>query len=171
MLRKMMPLSRLAETVFWLAVAIGGGLLTLRFSRALSNYDFTSATWPRLILAGIGVVAVLQFLAERDRKVSAIAAAWRPGLPTVLAMVGGYLLALTWIGFYLATPVFMFFSLLVLGERRLPRAGAFALLASAFFFLVFTTFFYIAMPAGALDGLLDANIAIRETFLALGSIP
>ena len=66
-----------------------------------------------------------------------------------MAIVLIYLLLLPWAGFIITTPVFLFFFMLGLGERRIGLLSGAPLLITAGLFLFFIEFVQIPLPRGS----------------------
>lgn len=173
MLGRPIPSQRtMLETAFWLFLACGAAVLSTGFARPLSTDVFTSASWPRIIIAGIAIAAVGQCIfGDGPAGLAHEATEDRPPLPRLLTAVllsGLYVQFIAWVGFYLVTPVFIIGYLLVFGERRPSRLLPFALAATVVFNLAFTTLLFISLPTGSIDVMHDINIAIQEAFIIGG---
>lgn len=162
----------LFEVGVWLAIGVTAYALTFEFDDPIQGYRFGATAWPRAIILGMLVIAILQFgLAMRKAT-----AAKRPGadkaapsqpqapeaklsLKVVLAFVLPlfYLLLIPRTGFYLTTPIFLFAYLFLLGERRWTRLIQVTAIIYAIMIIVFTTIFFVPLPVGYWPFFYDVN--------------
>ncbi|MCZ4352479.1 tripartite tricarboxylate transporter TctB family protein [Roseovarius aestuarii] len=161
------------EAFVWIALASGAVVLSSGFAPSLSDKIFSSATWPRIIAAGLVLATIGQLIigdpvASDSNTPEADHPPFRRVLTAVLVSAL-YIQCITWGGFYLVTPFFVCGYLVVFGEKRLSRLVPFAIVVSGVFYLAFTTFLFISLPTGSFDALHAVNIAIQEAFIIEGS--
>jgi hypothetical protein len=73
---------------------------------------------------------------------------------TVLVPTAIYVLAVTWIGIYVASTLFIAFFMRWLGKYAWWKAAAVSLGASVVFFVIFEKWFQVPLPKGPLESLL-----------------
>jgi len=116
-----------------------------------------SGFWPLLILAfatALSLILLFQGLWKitRDSRLETPAQPTPGGAARCLAtmaIVLGYLLLMPWVGFIVATPVFVLIFMLGLGERRVGLLSTAPLLITIGFFLFFIRFIQIPLPRGS----------------------
>lgn len=151
-------------------------MLSTGFPQPQSEYVFTSATWPRFIVAGIVIAAICQLLfgdGPENQLTEVEAEDERPPLRRLgaaILLTALYIQCISWAGFYITTPLFIAGYLLIFGEHRPLRILIFALATSVIFNLVFTTFLFISLPTGSLDLTHQVNMTIREAFVRGGGM-
>lgn len=159
------------EVCFWLALSITAYALTFEFDDPIQAYLLGATAWPRGIIFGIFIVALLQFGLALKRAGGAAKAepaaekppAQEPEAKPVLKIVLSfalplfYLLILPRVGFYLLTPAFLCAYLFLLGERRWGRLIPVTAIIYAIMILVFTVVFYVPLPVGYWSGFYDIN--------------
>ena len=139
-------------------------VLTFEFAGEPSAYRWGPASWPRAMILLLLLSAVLHcttsLLALRRRSTSneepnRITAIGRSPLLGLFAIPLVYVVLLPRAGFYLTTPVFLLAYLYYLGERRW---GVLAFVTALIYLpinLIFTVFFYVALPVGVWPGFYD----------------
>jgi putative tricarboxylic transport membrane protein len=75
-------------------------------------------------------------------------------LPFVLLMIG-YLLALPWLGFVVASGLFLLFAFRILGSHRWGINLLIVCAALLIILLIFQTIFSVILPAGVLKGIVS----------------
>ncbi len=162
----------LFEVGVWLAIGVTAYALTFEFDDPIQGYRLGATAWPRAIILGMLVIAILQFgLAMRkaamEKKFTTDKAAQsqretpeaKLSLKVVLAFVLPlfYLLLIPRTGFYLTTPIFLFAYLFLLGERRWTRLIQVTAIIYAIMIIVFTTIFFVPLPVGYWPFFYDVN--------------
>jgi uncharacterized membrane protein HdeD (DUF308 family) len=160
------------ELLVWVVLAAGAYALSFEFEQPISGYRLGATAWPRMIIALIVIVALVQFAirlsnAMRDPEAesgpgywgqfmgSGVGANIKVGLAFGLPVLYAVLLPGT--GFYLTTPLFLMAYLYLLGERRWPYLVGVALFIYGLMVLIFTTLFYVALPVGNWPVFYDIN--------------
>ena len=155
------------ETAIWLFVAGFFYYFSFDILDTTQTYIFGAASWPRAIIGGMILVAVLQFLIGYFRPVpvaeTAAEEAGQSGYAGSLAFrllitLGTpllYIFLLPRTGFYLTTPVFIAAYLYLLGERRVVPLVLITLFVYALVTGVFTSLFFVALPVGNWPGFYD----------------
>ncbi|WP_224404850.1 tripartite tricarboxylate transporter TctB family protein [Afifella sp. IM 167] len=159
------------EWLVWLAIAGFAYWQTIYFAKDIVGYPPGAAGWPRTIciLMALGATGQLLYkLAGHDLAEPAPAAAKETHTGAhrvvqrlaIFALPFLFLYVSPWIGFYVAAPLFVI-TLMLLLEVRSPLAIAgVTLIVYALFLLLFTRFFFVALPNGRLDGFYEVNNAI-----------
>lgn len=159
------------EMMGWLALALFFYILTFGFADEVGSFVWGAASWPRGVIFIIVIGAVFQFYLQLKRAHRSQSLAptseetsedssneppvdYRRALGIFLIPLV-YLLALPRIGFYIATPVFLAGFIYYLGERRWGLILAVTLFIYGLVNLVFTKFFYVALPTGIWPGFYD----------------
>ena len=159
------------EWLFWLLLAGTAYSLTGNFDTPIAEYEFGASGWPRVLCAALAFGATAQLLYKLTRKTrrtgepEPASQAAAPALPfraklqrfAVFLVPFIYLYVMPEIGFYVATPFFVLAILLLL-EVRSPRALAgVTLTVYGLVLIVFTRFFYVALPVGRIEAFYDVN--------------
>ena len=159
-----------AEWFVWVAFAAFAWVQIDFFDRDLPHFRFGTAGWPRtvcLLIAAGATAQLLLRLAQGDPQggVSVSSAARRDralhrlclfGLPFVFVWLTPL------IGFYVATPLFTVALLLLLEVRRPVALLGVTAVVWGLVLLIFTRFFFVALPEGRWDGFYETNIAIID---------
>lgn len=162
------------EWLFWVLLAAMVYSLTGNFDETIAEYRFGATGWPRVLCAALAFGASGQLIYKLTRSQPAGTAAgtkapeaevpaevltFRAGLQRigVFAAPFVYLYVMPEIGFYVATPFFVLAILLLL-EVKSPRvlAGV-TLVVYGLVLLIFTRFFYVALPVGHIESFYDIN--------------
>ena len=181
------------EWLAWTAIAGVAFLQTGNFNREIADYAFGADGWPLAICLAIFLGATLQLafrLRQNHRFASlrtdgtddaALAAspAGGPGDSSVasrpsLQFVAIFLLPFVYLflvprfGFYLMTPFFILALLFLMQVKSLMTLALVTASAYGIALLIFTRFFYVALPVGRVEpfyGLNNAIIALVRTGL------
>lgn len=155
----------IGELALWLGLAAAAFALSFEFADEAGTYAWGAASWPRMIIVLMTLVALAQFAIRR--RALGTRAALEPGTaPDILPrspearvkLVGALGLPLVYVyllphaGFYATTPFFLAAYLAVLGERRPAVLILAPLVIYAVVNLVFTKLFYVALPTGNWPG-------------------
>ncbi|MFN3208183.1 MAG: tripartite tricarboxylate transporter TctB family protein [Roseovarius sp.] len=161
----------------WAAWAILIGIYyqqTTYFQSHIENYDFGAASWPRVIALAALAGATFQLALQIHRL--------RSGQPTdEVERLGIRVPARAWlhrsaiflwpfvflylaprIGAYVAVPVFVLGLLLLLGVRRIKPLILVVAVVYGLMLVIFTRYFYVALPIGAEGLFYNINVAIIE---------
>lgn len=164
---------------FWVGLAGAGFILTFGFEGEIANYRYGPAGWPRALFIGILIVAIAQLvfdLRRANNKRDAFQTVTNKGdqdvpqpffglpLKTIVVPVL-YILLITPVGFFVATPFFLAGVMLTMGERRWKHIIAVTALIYCLIILVFIKLLYVPLPIGTLPGFYDIGnfllVAIR----------
>src|SRR6056297_797035 len=164
----------IAEWCFW-AVLIGIYYQqTTYFENHIENYNFGAAGWPRVIalaaLAGATFQLVLQVHTLRSGLPFEESAQISLNMPTrdwihriaIFCWPFVFLYATPRIGAYVSLPLFILGLLLLLGVRRIKPLVLVLAVVYGLMLIVFTRYFYVALPVGAEGIFYNINIAIIE---------
>lgn len=167
------------EWAFWIALAAAAYSQIGFFDEPIQNYDFGAAGWPRVLCAMMALGATGQLLYQllvppeaagrpADAASPAPAAGGGPVPATTLRKLAIFVLpfAYVWaapkIGFFVATTVFVVALLLLLEVRRVKPLATVTAIVLGLLLLVFTRFFYVALPLGQWDGFFEVNAWIVD---------
>lgn len=160
------------EWLFWLALAAMVYSLTGRFDDPIAEYRFGAAGWPRALCAALVIGATGQLIYKLSRKqppqdavMDSEAAETQESLSLgsklqrfgVFAAPFIYLYLTPEIGFYVSTPLLIIALLLLLEVRSLKALAGVTLVVYGLVLLVFTRFFYVALPVGRIEAFYDLN--------------
>ena len=153
------------ETAVWLLLAALAFFFSFDIEDTSQTYKFGAASWPRTIILGMMMVALLQVLLHRHRSSDAAETVapeqggmagnvvLRLGVTLGTPLLFIFLLPRT--GFYLTTPVFIAAYLYLMGERRIVPLIVISLCVYAAVTGVFTSLFFVALPVGNWPGFYD----------------
>ena len=172
------------EWAIWIAVLAWVFWQTQRFDREIAQYAFGAAGWPRAlcIAAALGATGQLIYriaeirrgraagpestVPESTAPESAAPKGQRPGLwqrakhLPIFIFPLIYLYLVPSVGFYVATPFFILGLLLILEVRSLRALLGVTCVIYGLVLLLFTRFFYVALPVGRIEAFYDINNAI-----------
>ncbi len=177
------------EWAIWIAVLAWVFWQTQRFDREIAQYAFGATGWPRAlcIAAALGATGQLIYrIAEirRGRAAGPEAALPESAVPETAAPEPAapkgqrpglwqrakhlpififpliYLYLVPSVGFYVATPFFILGLLLILEVRTLKALLGVTCVVYGLVLLLFTRFFYVALPVGRIESFYDINNAI-----------
>lgn len=172
------------EWATWIAVLAWVFWQTQRFDREIAQYAFGAAGWPRAlcIAAALGATGQLIYriaeirlgraagpestVPESAAPESAAPEGQRPGLwqrakhLPIFIFPLIYLYLVPSVGFYVATPFFILGLLLILEVRTLKALLGVTCVVYGLVLLLFTRFFYVALPVGRIESFYDINNAI-----------
>ncbi len=159
-------IARYLEFGLWLGLAALAYGLSFQFADEPGSYKWGPASWPRAIAVIMLLGALVNFAtAGRNAGDRAEVAPVAPGqrLHRLLATGGIFVLPLVYVallpfmGFYVATPLFLVALLFYLGERRPVFLIGVPLLIFVLVNLVFTVLFFVALPTGTWPGFYDVS--------------
>lgn len=160
------------EWLFWLALAALVYSLTGRFDEPIAEYRFGASGWPRALCVALVIGATGQLIYKLSRKqasgnepdsldpeaepqsLSLGAKLQRFG---VFAAPFIYLYLTPQIGFYVSTPLIILAILLLLEVRSLKALAGVTFVVYGLVLLIFTRFFYVALPVGRIEAFYDLN--------------
>ena len=165
------------EWLVWVAVVGVALLQTGQFDREVAGYAFGATGWPRAVCAAILIGATGQLalrLLETGRGAASPVAAGAAGGAddpprnlrrlaqrlAVFALPFAYLFLTARFGFYVMTPVFILALMLLLEVRSWTALLAVTATVYGIVLLVFTRFFYVALPVGHVQPFYDINTMI-----------
>ena len=166
--------ARAAEGLIWLAFAALAYLLTYEFDRPLRGYELGATTWPRAIIAMIGLGALGLLVSRlltvggaaeepadpdgsfdtegRTAPAGSTAEFWRQTLEPKRLLTFGlplvYVAAMHRFGFLLVSPIFLIAYMYLFGYRRWRWLIAVNLAIYAVVLLVFVRLLYTHFPPG-----------------------
>jgi len=154
------------EAGVWLALAAITYGLTRQFDEPLSVYRFGAASWPRVLIVLMVVVALCQLgsrlewfrrplTARRPEAAAPVAGGVHLKRLATFALPVLYVFLLPRAGYYAVTPFFLAAYMLLLGERRLRHLVGTMLLVYALVLLAFTKLFFVPLPTGVWPGFYD----------------
>ena len=170
--------SAIAEWAIWVLLALIALQQTGKFDQTVSEYLFGASGWPRMICYAIlsGATGQLIHILYRDRhspvaetgqeRPAFKARPERQQVATVLQRAAFFILPFVFLyatprfGFYLTTP---FFIVAMLALREVRSLRAFVAVTAVIYgiaLLVFTRFFYVALPVGHISPFYEINTAI-----------
>ncbi|MGC6529876.1 MAG: tripartite tricarboxylate transporter TctB family protein [Candidatus Puniceispirillaceae bacterium] len=148
------------EWLFWVILVVLLWAQTSAFNEPIAEYHFGATGWPRMVLAGIFIGATGQMLLgvfvnkdgqddqlDHDTKPEKIVKRWQQ--LAIFGMPFLYLWLMHRIGFFVATPLFIFAYLWVLEVRNIKHLLGVTIGVTAFIFFIFVRLFYVAMPVGS----------------------
>ncbi|KAJ54338.1 hypothetical protein ACMU_18080 [Actibacterium mucosum KCTC 23349] len=163
------------EWLFWIALVALYAQQTSFFDETLQNYRLGATGWPRglCIAAAIGATGQLitRLLAIHRGAPEGVGPSDGPAQRNWLQMAQNlaifgfpfcFLYAAPSIGFYVAAPLFILGLLLLLGVRKPLTIALVVAIVFGLFLVVFTRFFYVALPVGSMPFFYDVNVAVIE---------
>jgi hypothetical protein len=174
--------SAIFEGLIWILIACVAYLLTYQFNEPLPQYRYGASGWPRTLIIGIAVFAVISVLwgvflpgkkgpagggkaeisdAPRTRTTTRASAKVKHLGAFVMPLL--YLFLIPRAGFFIVTPLFLAGYMALLGERRWVHLVGTTLLIYILSLIVFTELLYVPLPVGNWPGFYDVN----SFFLAL----
>ncbi|WP_126623140.1 tripartite tricarboxylate transporter TctB family protein [Oceaniglobus ichthyenteri] len=163
-----------AEWCFWIVLIGLYFQQTAYFDEEISNYRFGASGWPKVIafaaLFGATFQLVIQIhalragLTDDDTEVERIQVTRRQWLHRIVIFCWPFVfLYITPIlGAYVSLPVFIVGFLLLLGVYRIKPIALVLLIVYGLTLLIFTRFFFVALPLGNEYIFYDINVAIIE---------
>ncbi len=168
--------SEIFEGLVWITIACVAFVLTYEFNEPLAHYRYGASGWPRTLILGIVIFAVINalwsfFLARRQGAADAGEAPLsdKPlsrsttGASVHLKRLGSFVVPLLYLflmpraGFYIVTPLFIAGYMFLLGERRLVNLVGATLFIYFLCLVIFTKLLYVPLPVGTLPGFYDVN--------------
>lgn len=164
------------EISIWAVIAGVAFALTYQFDEPLQQYRYGAAGWPRVIIFGIALFALIQTIwkftnPERKGRIMGmveeqISAA--PPLEDRSAMVHLkhfatfaapllYIYLMPRIGFYILTPFFIAGYMNLLGERKFVHLVGTTLFIYALTILIFLKLLFVPLPIGNWPGFYDIS--------------
>lgn len=159
------------EVGIWAVIAGVAFALTYQFDEPLQQYRYGAAGWPRIIIFGIALFAVIQAilnLAHPERKGTTIMGQVEEGVSALplearttivhlkhlatFAVPILYLYLMPRMGFYILTPFFIAGYMKLLGERRLVHLVGTTLFIYALNILIFLKLLFVPLPVGNWPG-------------------
>jgi len=136
---------------------LGSGLLfasTWPLDAMVPRGQLGPGFWPRLVLIGLAVACLLKL--REERRAGPGGAASPEALPRVSASrlalgmvcILAYVIAAPWLGFALATAVFITAFMVVAGARGVPSIAATAVLGTVILLYAFIKLVYLPFPKG-----------------------
>ena len=168
------------ETMAWLALAVGMWVYSFQFEADLEAYRFGPVSWPRVVLASIIVLAIVQLVMSRlvaRRNAQAIepttqpvnekgiAAWWRIAATFSVPLI--YLALLPYTGYFVTTPLFLIAYMLVFRERSAKYIALTTVGLYVASLLVFSKALFVPLPTGNAAGFYDFSNWLLEWISAL----
>ncbi len=160
------------EWLFWLALAATVYSLTGGFDEPIAEYRFGAAGWPRALCAALvfGATGQLIYKLARSQATQEVTTESEPASDAPSLSLGSklqrfgvfaapfiYLYLTPEIGFYVATPFLILAILLLLEVRSLKALVGVTFVVYGLVLLIFTRFFYVALPVGRIEAFYDLN--------------
>lgn len=158
----------LLEWAGWSLIALAAWGQTGSFDAPFDEYAFGAAGWPRAVCLAIlaGATAQLLLAWRAGNGGGAPAAAGETDKPRLALRLGilvlplAYLYLMPVLGFFLTTPVFILFLLLLLQVRTPAALAGVTCVVYGLVLLTFTRLFYVALPVGRIDPFYSLNTLI-----------
>ena len=175
----------LTYTIEWLIWVLFAGILysqTEIFNQPIAEYKFGASGWPRVICLAVVLGATCQFIFQllvvlRDKTLSSnensASAKNESNISQIFQRFGIFIFPLIYlyfipsIGFYILTPIFILILLLLLEVRKLVAILTVIAIVYGLTLVIFTRFFYVALPTGSLEFFYNINNVIIS-FARLG---
>ncbi len=165
------------ELFIWLVLAFLAYGLTYRFDKHLDNYQYGAASWPRVIILGMAIFALIEaILGLREfRRYGTTSAEVvgepedidlkkpLPGDPAHLKRLVTFLTPLLFLfmiprmGYYVSAPLFIAGFMLLLGERRPIYLIVTSFLIYGVTLVVFTKLLFVPLPEGSWPGFYEIS--------------
>lgn len=119
----------------------------------LSERDIGPRAFPYLAGAGLIVCAIGKMLTEGPKDDAVFTLEGWKRILVVFALIAGYLLAMTFVGYIITTPVFSFLLVYAMKEDRkfsVWKTVLFAVLLTAALYVVFQNIILVFLPTGIL---------------------
>ena len=167
-------------TVEWLIWVTLAGILyaqTAVFDQPIAEYAFGASGWPRVIclavILGASCQLIFQIIGDKRRKImkstmSSESVNNEFNLRRTAQRLGIFLLPLIYLyfipsfGFYVLTPFFILALLLLLEVRKAIAIISVILVVYGLTLMIFTRFFYVALPTGSIEFFYNINNVIIE---------
>ena len=169
--------SIIIELFIWLALVFLAYGLTYRFDKHLENYQYGAASWPRVIILGMAIFALIEAILglrefRRIRTASAEVVGEPkdvelgkplPGDSAHLKRLATFLTPLLFLfmiprmGYYVSAPLFIAGFMLLLGERRSIYLIVTSFLIYAVTLVVFTKLLFVPLPEGSWPGFYEIS--------------
>ena len=169
--------SIILQLLIWLALGSLAYGLTYRFNTPLENYRYGAASWPRVIILGMAMFALIQAILDlvelrqhgsSGDVVSSGAADTTPektipGVTIFLKRVATFGVPLLFLfmiprmGYYVSAPFFITAFMLLLGERKLKHLIGTSLLIYSVTLFVFTRLLFVPLPEGTWPGFYEVS--------------
>jgi putative tricarboxylic transport membrane protein len=135
------------------ALAAGLYLASRGLDEVAREGQLGPAFWPRLVLAGLGLVCLLKALGEWRRAAASddtepAGEISRPKLAAGIALIVLYVLATPWLGFMLATAAFIVAFMVLAGARSPLVVAANAVVGTVVLLYTFVKIVYLPLPKG-----------------------
>ena len=158
------------EWAIWIALAVFAWAQTGRFAEEIAEYRYGASGWVRGLCVAMAVGATGQLLLSLTRpetmaedatdgaaRLSPLRWVQRIGI-FVLPLI--YLYAMPTLGFYVATPIFIILLLMLLEVWNPLTILTVTAIVYGLVLMIFTRFFYVALPTGSEPPWYDMNNAI-----------
>ncbi len=119
----------------------------------LSDRDIGPRAFPYLAAAGLIICAIGKMLTEGPKDDAVFTLDGWKRILVVFALIAGYLLAMTFLGYVLTTPVFSFLLVYAMREDRkfsIWKTIIFSVLLTAVLYVVFQNIILVFLPTGIL---------------------
>ncbi|MCY4183690.1 MAG: tripartite tricarboxylate transporter TctB family protein [Rhodobacteraceae bacterium] len=165
-----------AEWLMWMILVLIALSQVDNFSQEIAAYKFDADGWPITITLALGVGATLQFFFQLWRLGAGVdiddsneeadtgeKAEFNTSRETRLTNIAIFLLPFVYLyfaprmGIYFITPIFIISLMLLLKVRSIKALLGITAVAYLLLLVVFTRFFYVALPVGRWDFFYDFN--------------
>ena len=119
----------------------------------LSDRDIGPRAFPYLAAIGLIICAIGKMITEGPKDDAAFTKEGWKRILIVFALIAGYLLAMTLVGYIVTTPIFSVLLVYVMKEDRkfsIVRALIFAVILTAVLYVVFQNIILVFLPTGIL---------------------
>ncbi len=164
----------IVEWLMWMILVMIALSQVDNFSQEMATYRFDADGWPITIMLALGTGATLQFLFQIikirtagvrtvDQTVTEVKNKEAPSQKTKIINGAIFLLPFVYLflaprmGIYVITPFFIVSLLLLLNVRSIKALLGVTVITYMLLLLVFTRFFYVALPVGRWDYFYDLN--------------
>lgn len=167
--------STISEASIWAVITGVAFGLTYQFNEPLEQYRYGAAGWPRIIIFGIALFALIQaiwsllhpsrkgrIMGEVEEQISDLPSQAR-GISVHLKHLATFAVPLLYLflmprmGFYILTPLLVAGYMMLLGERRLVHLVGTTLFIYALTIVIFLKLLFVPLPVGNWPGFYDIN--------------
>lgn len=162
------------EWLFWIVLIGLYYQQTGFFDKEISNYDFGAAGWPRAVCLAAMVGATFQLALQiRSYRSGLVQDGGEAEKTTITPRQWAHRLSIfCWpfvflyftpiLGAYVSIPLFVAGLLILLGVRSVTSIALVTFIVYGLTLLIFTRFFFVALPVGSEYLFYDINVAIIE---------
>lgn len=167
--------STIFEASIWAVITGVAFGLTYQFNEPLQQYRYGAAGWPRVVILGIALFALIQaiwnltrsgrkgrIMGEVEEQISDLPSEAKGIIVRLkhfatFAVPLLYLFLMPRMGFYTLTPLFIGGYMMLLGERRSIHLVGTTLFIYALTIVIFLKLLFVPLPVGNWPGFYDIN--------------